>query len=306
MKRLRNYFLWIILAIGVTSCGKDDFNPADAENIVDLGGGTWAKSNIDQWISDSLITPYNINVKYKWDAFEDLGDISAIIVPPKEDYVIPILRAIRNTWIFPYIHVASTTFFNPISPKLIYMVGSPAFEESGAIKLGTAEGGKKIILLAVNFSKTKEMEGYSAADSSWIKQMFLTIHHEFGHILHQHTLYPPDFKNLNPDLITSNWQDYSDEEALRDGFITAYSMNTIDDDFVEIISHLLVNGNTWFEQMLASIPDGVSRRGTTKEQAIARLRSKKSIVENYYRQVWNINFSNLQSQVRAAVEEALY
>lgn len=306
MKRIKNNILWIIITIGILSCGKDSMNAGDAEKILNLGGETWTKTDIDRWISDSLVAPFNINIKYKWDAFEDMGDISSIIVPPKENHIIPILRAVRQTWITPYINVASAKFFNQISPKLIYMVGSPAFEESGAIKLGVAEGGKKIILLAINLSKTKEMDGYVATDSIWIKEMFHTIHHEFGHILHQNVLYPPDFKNLNPNLISSNWQDYSDSEALRDGFISAYSMNTIDDDFVEMISLLLVEGEDWFEQMLASIPDGVSRRGTTKEQAINRLRSKKSIVENYYRQVWNINFSDLQSQVRAAVAASLY
>jgi len=150
------------------------------------------------------------------------------------------------------------------------------------------------------------MDDYNVADSFWIKQMFLTIHHEFGHILHQNILYPTDFKNLNPNLITSNWTDYTDEEALRDGFITAYSMNTIDDDFVETICHLLVNGDAWFEQMLASIPEGVSDRGTTRDQAITRLRAKRSIVINYYKQAWNIDFAALQLNVRSAVNKLLY
>jgi len=219
---------------------------------------------------------------------------------------VPILSAIRKTWILPYTTTASDEFFNKISPKIIYMIGSPAFEESGAIKLGVAEGGKKIILLAINYTKVKGMEGYNAADSFWIKQMFLTIHHEFGHILHSNILYPIDFKNLNPSLITSNWQDYTDEEALRDGFITAYSMNTIDDDFVEMICHLLVNGDAWFEQMLASIPEGVSDRGTTRDQAVTRLRTKRSLIINYYKQAWNIDFAELQTKVRAAVNTLLY
>lgn len=306
MKKLFVYFICLFFAAGITSCVKEDFDPAEAEEIVDLGGGTWAPGNIDNWISDSLIKPFNINVKYKWDAFEDLNDITYIIVPPKEEYITPILSAVRKTWIVPYTTVASETFFNNISPKLIYMVGSPAMEESGAIKLGVAEGGKKIILLAINYTKVKGMPDYNVADSFWIKQMFLTIHHEFGHILHQNILYPADFRNMNPSLITSNWTDYTDEEALRDGFITAYSMNTIDDDFVEMISYLLVNGNAWFEEMLASIPAGVSDRGTTRDQAIARLRAKRSIVINYYKQAWNIDFDSLQVNVRNAVNTQLY
>ncbi|MFT4016429.1 MAG: putative zinc-binding metallopeptidase [Agriterribacter sp.] len=306
MKKSVIYFMCLFFTAGISSCVKEDFDPSEADNIVDLGGGTWAEGSIDKWINDSLITPYNINVKYKWDAFEDIGDITYITVPPKEEYITPILSAVRKTWINPYTTVASPEFFNKISPKIIYMVGSPALEESGAIKLGVAEGGKKIILLAINYTKVKGMVDYNVADSFWIKQMFLTIHHEFGHILHQNILYPTDFKNLNPSLITSNWQDYTDEEALRDGFITSYSMNTIDDDFVEMISYLLVNGDAWFEEILASIPDGISDRGTTKDQAIARLRAKRSIVVNYYKQAWNIDFATLQQKVRTAVNTLLY
>jgi substrate import-associated zinc metallohydrolase lipoprotein len=306
MKKIAVYFICLCLAGGIVSCQKEKFDPAEADDIIDLGGGTWAKGDIDNWISDSLIAPYNIDVKYKWDAFEDIGDLTYTIVPPKEEYITPILSAVRKTWITPYVSAASADFFNKISPKIIYMIGSPAYEESGAIKLGVAEGGKKIILLAINRTKVKGMAGYNVADSFWIKEMFLTIHHEFGHILHQNILYPTDFKNLNPSLITSNWTDYSEEEALQDGFITSYSMNTIDDDFVEMISHLLVNGDAWFEQMLASIPEGISDRGTTRDQAVTRLRAKRSIIITYYKQAWNIDFTDLQTRVRTAVNTLLY
>lgn len=306
MKNVIIGFLWVTIMGGLMSCEKEKFDPSQAEDIIDLGGGTWAPGDIDKWISDSLTTPYNIAAKYKWDAFEDLSDITYTIVPPKEEYIVPILSAIRKTWISPYTTLGAPNFFNKISPKIIYMIGSPAYEQSGAIKLGVAEGGKKIILLAINYTRVKGMPGYNVADSFWIKQMFLTIHHEFGHILHQNILYPIDFKNLNPSLISANWQDYSDEEALRDGFITAYSMNTVDDDFAEMISHLLVNGNAWFEQMLASIPAGVSDRGTTRDQAVSRLRAKKSIIVNYYKQAWNIDFAELQTKVRTAVDALLY
>jgi len=83
-------------------------------------------------------------------------------------------------------------------------------------------------------------------------------------------------------------------------------MNNSDDDFVETISLMLVNGRQWFEELIASIPDGVTGRGTTKETAIAHLRAKESIVVNYYKQVWNIDFYSLQSRIRSAVVAMLY
>lgn len=290
----------------MTSCKKENFNPADAQNINGLGGDIWAQGPIDKWIYDTLTVPYNIAIKYKWDQFEDAADITKILVPPKEEYIIPILSAVRKVWINTYIAEANEAFFKKLAPKYFYMIGSPAFEQNGALKLGVAEGGKKIILLAINYTKVKGMAGYNVADSFWIKEMFHTIHHEFGHILHQNILYPQDFKNLNSNLITANWTDYTDQDALRDGFISAYAMNTIDDDFVETISIMLVEGKAGFERMIASIPPGITGRGTTQAQAIARLRAKESIVVNYYKQVYNINFYSLQARVRAAVESLLY
>ncbi len=306
MKRVKNILQFIVFSLLLASCQKEEINPADAENINGLGGDTWVKGPIDNWIYDTLTVPYNISIKYKWDQFEDLADITSILVPPKEEIVVPILSAVRKVWISPYLAEAGEPFFRKNTPKFFYMIGSPAYTQNGALKLGVAEGGRKIILLATNWCKIKGMPDYSPADSFWIRQMFLTIHHEFGHILHQTIAYPQDFKNLNPSLLTSNWTDYTDEQALRDGFITAYSMNNSDDDFVEIISHLLVGGKAAFEAQLASIPDGVTDRGTTKEQAIARLRSKESIVVTYYKQVWGIDFYKLQSRVRAAVVSMIY
>lgn len=298
MKKLLNIFVFAVLFV---SCGKENINPEDADNINGLGGDTWVKGNIDKWISDSLTNVYNIDVKYKWNQFEDLGDISAILVPPKEEIIIPILSSINKAWIQTYSAEGGNDFFKKIVPKYIYMVGSPAFNPNGTIKQGVAEGGRKIILLDVNMVKVKGMAGYVASDSVYFKRMLWIIQHEFAHILHMNVLYPQDFKNINSSLITSNWADYSDAEALRDGFVTNYAMNVSDDDFVETITYMLIEGRSGFEQLIASIPAGVSDRGTTREQAIARLRTKESIIVNYYKQVWNIDFYKLQTSVRSVV-----
>lgn len=302
MKRYMNIICLLAFAGALfMSCKKEKINPQDAENINGLGGDTWVKGPIDNWIKDSMTTPYNIDVKYKWNQFEDLADITAILVPPKEEIIVPLLSSINKAWIETYSAEGGTEFFKKIVPKNIYMVGSPAFNPNGTIKQGVAEGGRKIILLDVNMVTVKGMPGYSAADSGYFKRMLWIIQHEFAHILHMNVLYPQDFKNVNPALITSNWADYTDAEALRDGFVTNYAMNVSDDDFVETITYMLIEGRSAFEELIASIPEGVSNRGTTRDQAVARLRTKESIIVNYYKQVWNIDFYKLQTRVRAAV-----
>jgi substrate import-associated zinc metallohydrolase lipoprotein len=304
--QINKLFLFIFFVTLFLSCRKEDFDINEANNLNGLGGDTWVKGPIDNWIYDTLTVPYNMSVKYKWDQWEDLSDITKILVPPKEEIIIPVLSAIRSAWINPYIAEAGDVFFKRLSPKFIYMIGSPAFDVNGSIKLGQAEGGRKIILLATNYVKTKTMPGYALSDTFWLKEMFHTIHHEFAHILHLNIMYPAEFKNINPNLYTAEWINYSQAEALRDGFISNYSMNVADDDFVEMVSIMLLEGRPGYEALLASIPNGTSARGTTRDQAIARLRAKESIVVSYFKQTWNIDFYSLQTRTRAAMQSLIY
>jgi substrate import-associated zinc metallohydrolase lipoprotein len=313
MKLFKIAFVVVAAVVSMTSCKKEDVDLSQTPNITGIGGDTWAAGPIDKWIADTLTTPFNIAVKYKWDQFEDLADITKTLVPPDEAVIIPILSAVKKVWIDSYINEASLGFFRNISPKFFYLIGSPAYESNGGLKLGVAEGGRKIILLDMNEIKLKGMPGYQLSDSNSSKEMFRTIHHEFAHILHQNVIYPVEFKNINPNLITANWTDYLDFSlvnpelpAWKDGFISAYAMNTNDDDFAEMVTFLLVNGKDWFEDVLAAIPAGVSDRGTTQQQAITRLRTKESIIVTYFKEVYGIDFVKLQARVRAAVESVIY
>jgi hypothetical protein len=51
---------------------------------------------------------------------------------------------------------------------------------------------------------------------------------------------------------------------------------------------------------------GTSIRGTTAAEAQAKLRQKESIVINYYKQAWNVDFYTLQLRVRNAIVNELY
>lgn len=309
MKYMKKLLLIFILGLGLfSSCKKeDDINPADAANITGLGGDTWVKGPIDNWIYDTLTVPYNISVKYKWDQFEDLGDLAKTLVPPREEYVIPILSAIKKVWINNYVAEAGDLFFKRLTPKFFYLIGSPAYEPNNAIKLGFAEGGRKITLLDINRTRVKGMAGYSKSDSNAVKRMFQTIHHEFGHILHQNIKYPTSYNDITPaGLYTAEWINYTNAQARADGFITAYSMNVVDDDFVEMIAIMLIEGKDGFERLLAAIPNATTARGTTKAVALSRLRAKESAVVTYFKQAWNIDFYKLQARTRASIESLIY
>ena len=305
MKALK-YFYLVILGCGLlASCEKEEkLNAADVDIIPGLGGDSWTPTAIDKWIFDNLTTPYNIGVKYKWDQSE--LEFDKTLVPPKEEQIIPLMDAIRKGWINPYIAETGDLFFKRYTPKFFNLVGSGSYNLDGTATLGTAEGGRKVLLYQANYFRNKGMPGYVLSDSILIKTMFHIIHHEFGHILHQNILYPPEFKRIGQSLYTSDWINTNDFEASTNGFVTAYAMSGPDDDFVEMISIMLVEGRAGFDKIVNSIPAGTSALGTTQAEAKKRLRDKESIVVNYYKQVWNIDFYSLQTRTRAAIAALIY
>lgn len=297
-------YCWLLAILLLAACAKKD-DLSGIEDISGLGGDTWTQTQLDTWLYDTLVVPYNIEVRYKWDQFE--FDLDKTLVPPDESMVIPSMEAVKKVWIDTYVAEAGSTFFIRYSPKYIILCGSASWNvESGTVTLGTAEGGRKIVLYNINNFRTKESDGYQPSDSENVKQIFHVIEHEFGHILHQNILYPATWKDISTGHYTSNWNNVSDADANKEGFISAYAMSGYDDDFVETISLMLVNGKAGFDNLVNSIPEGTTTSGMTQAKAQAALRAKEAAVVNYFKSAWNMDFYSLQTRTRTAVEQLLY
>lgn len=300
---MRSKFLFALVfgSVAFFSCRKED--PLTVDDISGLGGDTWAQTALDKWLYDTLVVPYNIATKYKWDQFE--LDVNKNIVPPKEEKVIPVMRSIKKVWMEPYILQGGILFFKKYSPKLFVLAGSANWNMDGSITLGTAEGGRKIVIYLLNDFKNKSMAGYVPADSAVPKQMYHVIHHEFGHILDQNIRRPVAFDEVTKGFYTADWINTDDYSARQDGFVTAYALSSPAEDFAEMISIMLIEGKSGFDNIVNSIT-GTSIRGTTAAEAKAKLRQKESIVINYYKQAWNIDFYTLQLRVRNAIVNEIY
>ncbi len=293
------------MGVIMVSCKKED-PLGSVDNIPGLGGDVWTPGAIDAWIVDSLTVPYNIAVKYKWDQGELQDDFNRDLVPPKEDKVIPMMSAISRAWINPYVTEAGLPFFKNISPKFFILVGSPAYQR-GAVKLGTAEGGRKVTLYDANDFRIKGMPGYVLSDTDNVKQVFHTIHHEFGHILDQNIKVPVEFSQSSASAYTSDWLNVTALDAKNEGFVSQYAISQAREDWAEMVSLLLVEGQVWFDKYVNSINyTGTTPNGTTAAMAQARLRQKESVVVSYFKQSWNIDFRSLQAKSKAAINSLLY
>jgi substrate import-associated zinc metallohydrolase lipoprotein len=305
MKSIKIIITALSIAIVIVSCYKED-ELGSVDNIPGLGGDTWTPGAIDKWIVDNLTTPYNIGVKYKWDQGELQDDFNKVLVPPKEEKVIPIMDAIKLAWINPYITEAGLMFFKNISPKFFILVGSPAYI-NGAIKLGTAEGGRKVTLYDVNNFRIKGIPGYVLSDTDNVKRVFATIHHEFAHILDQNIKVPVEFSQSSASGYTSDWLNVSPEDARNEGFISPYGNSKKEEDWAEMVSLMIVEGKAWFDQYVDGINyTGTTPNGTTADVAKARLRQKEAAVVSYFKQTWNIDFYSLQARSRAAISSLIY
>lgn len=299
MKVFKLFLPVLLFLFLLASCKKDKLG--NVGDITGLGGDTWTQGPIDKWIYDSLTVPLNMEVKYKWDEFA-LGQLDKNVVPVKESVVIPLLSALRRVWINTYTAELGGAFLKVYIPKFLVLAGSAAYNYDGTALLGQAGGGRQIFLLQLNYFRNKTMPGYILSDTAIQKEAFHTVHHEFAHIFDQTKKRPSEFDKVNQGLYSSDWINVQDEEAKRDGFITAYASSAAGEDFAEMVSIMLIEGKAGFDNIVNGITTS-SVRGTTPADAKARLYQKEAIIVDYFKKSWNINFYSLQARTRAAIQQ---
>ncbi|MBL0740550.1 zinc-binding metallopeptidase [Chryseolinea lacunae] len=275
--------LMLLLLVLPLAC-KDGYNEAVDPSRTDYvtNDNNHPDSELDKWLLSNFTNPYNIEVKYHWDASE--GDLFRTLVPPKVSQIRPVMEVVKKVWIDPYSDLAGATFVKQYCPKQFVTIGSARYNPDGTFTLGTAEGGRKVMLYVVN--------AFDPTQRSAVKQLMHIVQHEFGHILNQTLSYPSAFREITPGLYTSDWRFNSVAQARGAGFITNYAMASPDEDFVEMIATMLIEGKEGYEAILAC---------GTNSNSLSLLRKKEALVVQYYRESFNIDFYALQTKVQEAI-----
>lgn len=292
MNKMKQILYLLLIVTAAASCRKEDPLP-DTSNIPGLGGDTWVKGPIDTFIFENLTKPFNIDIKYRWNQFT-VNQLDKNVVPMKEENVITVLQsAVINVWAIPYIQETDSLFLKVYAPKFFVLAGSAAYQPDGSALLGVAGGGRQITLFQLNYFKPNSVAGHVDFDTIVQKETYLTIHHEFSHIFDQTRQRPDEFNTVSQSEYSTDWINLSDAAAREKGCITAYASSQAGEDFAEMISWMLVNGEGGFAAIVNNIqnPDG--------QAAIWR---KRDIIIKYFKDYWNIDFVSLQTRVRAAAE----
>lgn len=152
----------------------------------------------DRWLHVNFLKPYNIDLMYRFQDNESQMD--RYVSPADYHKSIQFAHLAKHLCLEAYDEVTgSKNFIRNLFPKTVQLIGSTAYNSSGSILLGTAEGGRKMVLYLVNNldpNNVKAMNTY----------YFQTIHHEFGHIQNQTKPYPVEFEQITPrSYVADTW-----------------------------------------------------------------------------------------------------
>jgi substrate import-associated zinc metallohydrolase lipoprotein len=277
LKNILHTGLCGLLLISAASCRKSSALDVDmSKYIVDNP----ATTDLDNWITDNLTNPYNIQLQYRYER-DLLGDVGKDVSPVKLDKVQPTAQAIINIFLKTYEKVAGVAFIKTYTPKQFVLFGSPAYNSDGSLTLGSADGGRRVILYDLN--------NLDFTNPAQVSTKMLTIHHEFTHILNQSIAIPPDFLLVTKSDYMVDWTNGTNTDAVAKslGFVSRYARQDYNEDFAETVAALLIKGQLWFD----SYAKLAGADGQTK------LKKKEALVVDYFKQYFNINFRDLQYEV---------
>ncbi len=267
-------YILIMAFIGFsTSCTEEELD----ESIFDTSEPQ--RNEFDKWLLSNYVYPYNIDLKYRMEDIE--SDMNYELVPADLGNAVRLSKLVKYLWLEAYDEVAGVDFTRTYVPKIIHLVGSPAYQSNGSITLGTAEGGLKVTLYLVNWLEI---------DIDFLNYFyFKTMHHEFGHILHQTKKFDPDFQKISDGhYVGGDWVNKSLSFALSEGFISPYSMNEVNEDFVEIIATFVTNTQAYWDDLLK----------TAGANGATIINQKFDVVQKYMKNSWNIDIYELRDVVQ--------
>lgn len=223
------------------------------------------------------------------------SDMAYYDVPADSAQSVELAHIIKYTCVEAYTQAAGINFTRRYFPKLFSFLGEFEYENSGNIKLGTAEGGKKIRLLGVNhLDRYKNNRAY--LDEYYLK----TIHHEFVHIVNQTKDYPREFGKVTPnDYVNDSWSSSKYGTGFEQrGFVTAYSQKEEREDIAEVVSTYIISTPAQWKAILAKAVIKDDKGNAAKEQpGVTAINKKLEICKRYYKESFGIDLDKVRDAV---------
>lgn len=289
MKRLSIWLLALLLMqAAATGCENDKFD----KSIYETEPGQL--NEVGQWIHDNYVVPYNIEVQYRWRDMET--NLTLNITPPDQNDVVPFLKMLHTGWISTYMELCGRQMMKPIFPKQVQLFGSGGYNPvTSGVTQGSAEGGKKLILYALN--------DYDSTDRESVKYYVRIPHHECGHLLNQAKEYSLAFKKITPSSYSPSGGNRTKSAAHKLGFVTPYGSTEPDEDFVETLAEYVTDTP---EEWAALLEDAVVVKGTSRDMTAQQYILKKTdMVRTYMKENYGVDIDVLRALVLQRIDDVV-
>lgn len=262
----------------LSSCSEDKL---DAQSVITADQQDYTE--FDLWLQRNYVVPYNIRFKYRYEDNE--SDMNYYTVPSRYTDAIVLAHLVKYMCIEAYDEVGGIDFTRSYFPKLIFTIGEWEYKNNGTYILGTAEGGRKILLSGTNYL-SQYLKNADDLNTYYLK----TIHHEFTHILNQTRDYPAEFQLITGTAyVADKWSESPlDQGYLQRGFISAYAQHSDKEDFAEMLSMYVCNSESTWDAWMQQAGANGSRFIT----------AKLDIVKNYMLTTFNIDLDRLRSSLQ--------
>lgn len=266
-----------ILALGFAACSDDK---PDGETIFPTTAPQ--RDAFDEWVLKNFTYPYNVQFMYKWKDIE--ADDSYTLVPADSAKSAKLAIIVKHLWFDSYNEVCGQDFLKLNVPRIITLIGSPAYNSNNTMVMGTAEGGYKVVLYMVNNLTAATINNYQVLTQYY----FTTMHHEFMHILNQKKPYDTEFDLITEaDYVSGDWYQVNNNDAYKKGFVRNYAMVEGKEDFAETYCQYVTNTDAeWQAKLNAAGADGK-----------AIILQKVAMIRSYLKESWNYDIDELRAVV---------
>ena len=263
---------------GLVGCSEDDLNPI---SVITVDQKDYTP--FDHWLQRNYVVPYNIRFKYRYEDIE--SDMDYYTVPSRYEDAVVMAHLVKYMCIEAYDEVGGIDFTRGYFPKLIFTIGEWEYRNNGTYILGTAEGGRKILLSGTNYL-SRYLKNADDLNTYYLK----TIHHEFTHILNQTKDYPAEFQLITgADYVADKWSESPfDSGYLTRGFISAYSQHSDKEDFAEMLSMYVCTSETVWNRWMSEAGEAGRRR----------IEAKLDIVKKYMLDTFDIDMDRLRQSIQ--------
>ena len=274
----------MLMALVLTSCEKDEIKEKSV-----ITADSYKQNQFDKWLEVNYVNPYNIDFKYRYEEIE--SDYNYYTIPAQLEDAIIMAHLVKYLCVETYNEVAGIDFTRAQFPKMFYLIGTWEFRNNGSYILGTAEGGKKILLAGIN-----ELSSHLGSADELNYYYIKTIHHEFTHILNQTRDYPTSFRQVTPSSYVkdSQFEEPYVSNYLKRGFISAYAQTEPREDFAEMVSEYVTHSAEWWEEQLTEADDTWDGDPDQTETGRAFIEQKLDIVKAYMFDTWHIDMDELR------------